>query len=248
MAAEILTLFFNDFYGILFELEQPTMSIFYLRVTLVVYLFFSCVTIFAQISHLELGAGNHSHFSDRESPLRFQYLESVVERLVLKYGTTGVVYLNDIAEDALADAGLYLKSYVEKKGYRIEINLIPGDYRFQNFPNVETANMGNPGNDQLPSSYDEKYDGGVANKAIVNTLLRIAGLSRTGLTVSTHMREGINILKQLLGPESSTTEEGSGVEYRWPNGQSYNDRYGNNPVFKVYRIATMKNSCSLLFY
>lgn len=221
------------------------------RLALFVNVLCSCPPIFAQISHLELGAGNHSEFSDRSSPLRFRYLENVVENLVKTYGTTGVLYLNDIAENSVVDASDHLKNWIRAKGYTINIEVLAGDYNSIALPEkLKTANLGNPGGPQLPGTYDRDYKKGIENLQITQSLIRIANSSETGLTISTHGKESIEVLQEilekteLLGRRWTVATEGDGFEYRWPNGQTYSQRLGTNPEFVTYRVHSLTGKCA----
>jgi len=213
---------------------------------LIVNLLFSWQPVFAQVLHLELGAGNHSDFVEPSSPLRFRYLEHIVEGLIEKFGSTaGVIYLNDIDGKAVADAREHMEKWLHSRGYQIKVIGIPGDYNTILFPNVKTANLGNPGGPQLPSDYNRKYEKGTKNAKIVAGLIRIASLSDTGLTISTQGKESIDVFQQMISENSMLNRnwtiavEGEGFEYRWPDGETYFERLRINPVFKIYRIYSL---------
>jgi hypothetical protein len=177
-----------------------------------------CLPAPAQISHLEVGAANYD-VSDGSSPNRFKILELTAEDLIREYGPSGKIILNDGFPEALNMAANHLRTWLARQGYRdIEVETLLADYNAMEPPPVKTANLSNPGSDQLPVFEEQPM-----NEYIVRGLVNLARGSASGLKITSYYVNGnfdfVGEIRRYLGADMELLKiNDNGYPYFHPAG------------------------------
>lgn len=193
----------------------------------------------AAIRHLELGAANYSPRLG-SSPEKFRYLEEVVADLVEVFGPSGVIYLNDMDEDGLELASSHLSAWLQARGLtKIEVRSLAGNYFEIDFEPVTTANLSNPGINQLlgfmptdamsPARRKEKFQ---KNR---DSLERLASVSETGLTIISYYREAVEALMKTAQSVRVESTGAYGYHYAMPDGRQVT-RFGRPQIYRMIPI------------
>lgn len=137
-------------------------------------------------SHIEYGAANVTSGRTRANPaaskqvndLRYQHLYDQMDALVLRNGrsSVGTFYVNDLEPEETGRAANLLYLYAQRRGYRVRVISLPGDYFQMELPITDTAALHNPEGDFFESPQ------------IRNHLTRLGEHTREGLEFATAVR------------------------------------------------------------
>lgn len=188
------------------QIERFNMTFPHSKIFLILFLFsfFIPINSKAEILHLELGAANH--WGNR--PDRFLMLDAVLNDLVERHGTTGIIYLNDLEErkSDLNQAARYVSKWLRERNIRdVKVVKIPRDIRFLEIPSeLNSASLNNPTPEML------------ANPELKEVFERIAYISKSGLRISSAYFEPMRSFGSTLSFSRLIETGQRGYRYYWP--------------------------------
>lgn len=137
-------------------------------------------------SHIEYGAANVTSGRTHANPtasrevneLRYRHLYDQMDALVARHGNLnpGTFYVNDLEPEETGRAANLLYLYAQRRGYRVRVISLPGDYFQMELPITDTAALRNPEGTFFESPQ------------IRDHLVRMAGHTRDGLEFATSVR------------------------------------------------------------